>query len=1444
MSQWLTQRLTYFVSRIHDENTSDLLMTFLPYHSIPAFATLLSVLPAKVTPQFRFLDPYIRSLTPPPRSVFVHQAVHHPEFLTAFSEYTLKSCRMHCQYTALISFWGGIMTESISGILERGKSGRAAIQDENNQAFLHTFGSIFSESLSMRKVPSLQIASYMAVSVIVSVGNFEDVAITAFMEQIVHAWTTDTLKPGLICLAIMAQQRSAKQLSAKITKSLTKVPDIGSLLIEIGQERRVDKLANGLCLALVERLSKKSDSRGLPTVLDILSSQILKERQVAVIFKSLLLAALQIEETSDEDGSLRRKLGSTLMDLSQVSGKAGDTIQSVIQDMKFDIEELEIKLDLSFRARQMPETAGNVWKTDASPARPTPDLDAMIDNLSSQVGELSPCLIPQSNALFDELSHLFLTIVSDRDGEKALLAKFTAIPKLGSIAAFKDGTYFSFFIQLMCGPYPALARAAAIDMVKDRLKADVAEKPDAQSLLPYCIVALGDPSQRVRRAASDLVAVLDSIFLPSGPPRSKATEALGSLYRDSKAAVLPPEVCARVLHLQILPAVEECILDPNHICEVLRLAMETGKYQIPPEPQVDKKDHLSQSGRLALMTFLSSHVILTPLTIAKERLLKTLNEVRGVQNTTRTQLLLPALQWWVGLNASQVSDLCTLAQIETVTLDARFVDVIVPNDKAGVNYLLEVVSLPETDARSTLVQAIFARLKRMWPSMSDDMKSVVAEHLLRVSQQQTDGASPALASQEGADFLRTVPLTTGILAFFLDSILTGTKMITEPPPNKRRRVSSTDGNRGLVTQVAPELSHALRRVTFVLQLLENSEPSSHPELLNGLFTTLSELQHFRTVVGSELGYLQNLVLRSLLAMMPTYKANKNLSIDNSGGYGDLLVNCIQKSSSPVVQNAALLLIASLATTAPDLVLHSVMPIFTFMGTSVLRQSDDYSAHVVSQTIKEVIPPLIESLRHGRKNPVTGASEILVSFTTAYEHIPAYRRQPLFVALVETLGAREFLFALVGMLVDRYGTSDALLRFILDLLNHFSIEVQLTTLVKLLELVADLYQTKPGISRTLLGIGDEDDQKNVDQIALRQLSALPTFISSRKLKARFGELVDRNDMHASEARELYAAMLEHILGLAHTVKHNKALHSRCGVSLSNLLDLLSIAEFIRSVENLLDNSDMGLRQKVLRALEVRVESESQSDAVSRNALLAFLPQLTSTIRESNDMRYKHTAVTCVDKIAEKYGKKDIEAVVAAASVIAGEHCLGQNEKQLRVMGLLCLTSLVDVLEDAIIPVLPTALPQAVAYLQDSLRSGHVDEQLHNACYSFMTSLAEHLPYMLSPYVDRILEVSNASAVAGLDGETNEGRASCLQFLADRMDGRTMFASLSRNWDSALSAGLLVSFIIHRLIGRLCRRLHRLGRVTARRPPGSFDRQAFQVYHEQKCGACLRSVDEGT
>src|SRR5205814_1401455 len=160
-----------------------------------------------------------------------------------------------------------------------------------------------------KDVPGLQIASYMIVTILVSKATFEDNALTAFMEQLVHGWTSETFRPGLVCLCVLAQYRSAKQLSGRVTKALLKAPDLVPALEEVGKSYRVDRLVNSLAISLVDRLSKKGDIRSLPFLNTLLIGKFLSEKQIRLVYKTLLVAAHKITDDVDADGHVRKELG-------------------------------------------------------------------------------------------------------------------------------------------------------------------------------------------------------------------------------------------------------------------------------------------------------------------------------------------------------------------------------------------------------------------------------------------------------------------------------------------------------------------------------------------------------------------------------------------------------------------------------------------------------------------------------------------------------------------------------------------------------------------------------------------------------------------------------------------------------------------------------------------------------------------------------------------------------------------------------------------------------------------------------------------------------------------------------------------------------------------------------------------------------------------------------
>jgi len=1284
------------------------------------------------------------------------------------------------------------MTEAVSAMLDKARSGRQAVQAQNQEEIILRLGPTLNEGLAMKKVPELRIGCYMLLSIMASKGGLNDKLLTAMMEAVVLGWTSDTFVPGLVCLSILAQQRGAKQITKRLTKELLKLGGLPELLLEISKQRRIDKLANGIVLALIDRLGKSGDSSVLQLIEHIVQHELLSEAQATVTVKALLLVAYRLDENVDPQGSARNDLARALTTLAEYPGHPGLIARKAMEDASVDMDELELKLQASIRPKLIQAVASedvDMEDADQDATQIARDFATLLSQIPAHSGEEVSFLLHTPSQTYNKFLEAFLVAVATKDK----VDEFdTEISRRGDSLE-----YFSFYIRVWCGPYPVLARSAALHLVTKRLDALQDQFVDLQAIIPYTISALADSAIKVRRAASELAVRLSQFYPAEADLKKNGTKqwGLNSVYGQGKNSKdlswLSIENAARLLREIICPGLEECVIDKKHIVSIIEKSLNSTK-DATGTPKKNQVAKLSQTLRASVLSFLASHVIHTPLYIVKFRLLVALNEVHGVATTSRTEVLLPLLQDWAALAQESAQQNCQAEQVDITEYDNEALAIVVPNDADGFQVLSAIVKGEIAADRQSLCAAVFRRFLNMWPSLKGDSRLNIAQLLMDLSQWPAGEPGPSeFAQGEAMELLRSVDLTTDILLSFLNQLPTAAKLADMPPASKRRRVSHGEIAKTPL-QDSKQLTGAIQKVTFTLQLVDSSEPEKHTLLLTGLFNTLAELQHFKAQVGSELGYLQGLVLGSLLSIMKAHKADPSLKLDRSAVRVDLLVDCVQKTASPQVQNAALLLIASLADTAPELVLHSVMPIFTFMGSSVLRQNDEYSAHVIKQTISEVIPPLIASLRKEKGDPVTGAAELLLSFVAAYEHVPAHRRKGLYTSLVQTLGAEDFLFAILAMLADKYGVNENIKAFTVDLAASFSVDVQLQTAVKCLNLVTDLLKPKPTISSVLLS-SSESSSSDANRTALVQLTLLPYLLSEKRLIDHTAKLLERDDMDASRVRELYSTLLENLLALADQVKADKKLHSACGNVLESILGLLSTSEFVKSVEGLLDRPNEELRRKILRSLEVRVDQEKQSNVAARQAMLGFLPQLTAIIRESNDVLYKHIAVACVDKISEKYGKKDLEAVAVAAETIAGEKCLGQNDERLQIISLLCLASLVDILREGIVSVLPVAIPTALQYLAKSIEEDSQSEKLHNAGYAFVSALVEHLPYMVSgSYLDTLLTISNKSAESEMDIEADESRIACLDLAAKQIEAKSMFTALQKNWPIAAETGTLVGY----------------------------------------------------
>ncbi|OJD16592.1 hypothetical protein AJ78_03232 [Emergomyces pasteurianus Ep9510] len=1379
--EWLVRRF-----RVHEYNTAFVLFTFLPYHTTDLFKVLLSILPENLPPTFKVLIPYRRSLTPPPRHPIVHSASTNKPFFSALNNYILQVCTAHSHYQGLLSFWAGVTTEAIANMLDSVSSGRREVERRNKEDILLQILPVLHSGFGLPKVPELVIGCYMVCVVIAHKASLEDTVLDGLMEAVAGTWTQETHLAALKCLSVLAQHKASNGLPRNVIKSIT----CFEKSIDVIAELRTRYPMTGLLLGVIHGCTQDiSNQKTLPTlqfVDNIIQRDILESEGLLKAMVMILRAANDLQSSGCMVEESRTIFSKMIQHFTESEALA-PLLQSAVRESNIDVNALEMSLETVLEGNPGPLAIEDVEMVDTADTVDTDnEFSKALDGIPKFTNETSFLENPVP-AVFSQLAHAFVLAT----GHEQKLSQFINLPILKKDSSLQSTPYLSFFMRFCSGPYPPPSRATAVQLIADCLSQNLSDCFDMQAILPYIISALCDGSQRVRREAASLLAVFERSCSKTKkecelkPQRSWGFETLyGKGERSKSLRWLSPRDVYRVTNRTLLPSLEEYILDPAQAGSVVENAIRGSSASDMHSAQAADSE-LKKPVRLQLFIFLCSHTISTPIHAVKLHLLKILNRLGKVGSTSRTDELSPLVDHWRLLTDNNIADIAQTEQVNIHELEEQVLRVVSAKRKNAVDILLSSVTSQPRSLRQDFVQAVFKRLSEIWPSLKEETEVSAADTILQMGlglSTESEGLSNLCR-----DLLRTVNLSGIILVRFLSKV-SAAIVDTEPQaPAAKRRRTSQNNMVAMNTRDPKELSQIIGKVTFILELIDESNPENHPQLLGGLFQTLAALHHLKLQLQAEMNYLFSLVLGIMLALINKAKLSPKHSLDTSVIRADLIIDCVRSSQSPQVQNTALLLVAGLATIAPELILHSVMPIFTFMGSSVLKKDDEYSALVIDQTIDQVVPPLIQSLHNQKRDVVSGTSELLLSFTAAFEHIPSHRRLRLFEALITKLGAEDFLFAVLAMLANRYGTDRDVLGLMTCLAANSRVELQLNSYTKYLGLVQDTLLPKPTLSRTLLGVGGEDG-RDPPRIVIDLLQALSHLLQSTSLKLQMSKIFESDDPNVAPIHELFSRILEQLLALSDTVRANKPVSRACGDALGSLLGTLSLIDFLDTIEVLLRRPNDDLRRRVLRLLESRLEQSHGRDAASQSRVLAFLPTLVGILEVSPDVLLKHAAVACIDKIAENNGKKDPASVVAAAKVVAGEHCIGQPDGRIRVIGILCLASVTEVVGEAIIPVLPHIFSQAFGLLEGSLEVNKKDTQLHDAVYSLICALITHVPWMISDdHLTNILRLSFKSASRDLPEDSDDNRHEALKLLARRVDVNEIFKAVESNWSIAVLEG---------------------------------------------------------
>lgn len=847
----------------------------------------------------------------------------------------------------MISFWSTITLEAIFGILENTSSGRRDIQSQKTEELVLRILPVLNSCMQAKYGTETVAACYSIVTVLAGRGELGEKVLDSLMEAVVLAHDADLLNACLQCLAVLAEQRSPAQLPPRVIRRLLKVPQLSQKLALISKQCRVHRLTLGCALGALASIDRSEEQRDV--FQELMASGLLTETYTRAALAALVSSIGDSAPGSSEHGQLL-ELAAQLAETTYFL----DGMRAAAKSDNVDLESLGLTLAPALETAQTENLDDDEDMLD-------------VDDVSSQSIAAPKVEVPDfavQSFLESNASQGFAEVVTafERAASTHQSSQFLASKPLGKDNAVQSNLYLSLLARTWCSSQLPAARIAALRAAAATLKS-AEDTCDFQNLIPYLLHALADPSAPVRRAAAACTVALSEA---SGSQANTSTWGSSKLYGSSGKAQkqvsqisqVKSEDVATLLSSILVPILEESVMDPNFAIPAIREVLEGAK-----SSKSQPKHGMNAQTRTSILSFLASHLSLSPLVRIRIVLLPIFNFSGKVSDPVRSNTILPLIQAWCTLPPGEASTVC---DVEKITLEDAYkghLNALVAREAKSVQLLNGLMIESLDSSKRQLADTIFDKVAVVWPATKSEPRVTLARTLLDISFKEGKYDGEKQCRERAIEILRNAEHDSATLLSFLESVPAAVQMAEGPPTKKRRRTSRNEMARvELASQ--DDVQRLLRKLTLVLELVEGSNPGQHPALFRNLFTVFGDLQPLKQQLGSELVYLQSMILGSLTPIVDTLKVSdlvtnsfahadivqqqKDTEHYQSAVRADLLIDCIRHSTSPQVQNSALLLIANLASWVPELILHNLMPIFTFIGSTLLRQQDDYSAQVVDK----------------------------------------------------------------------------------------------------------------------------------------------------------------------------------------------------------------------------------------------------------------------------------------------------------------------------------------------------------------------------------------------------------------------------------------------------------------------------------------------------------------
>lgn len=968
-----------------------------------------------------------------------------------------------------------------------------------------------------------------------------------------------------------------------------------------------------------------------------------------------------------------------------------------------------------------------------------------------------------------------------------------------NICLSEPSVIISFLLRLSTSYCPLKARIEAISQLINqinKLNSDIF----IGTILPIVITLLIDNNPLIRKKSCELINCMNDKSAPDSPNSILLSDVIyGS--KSSSIAIISPKDYKSLLST-LTSNIPNFIVDSTALFSCLESILTNKKL-----------------GKLYL-AFFTTYALAINIPVIKMNLLNiSVKSAKNVKGAASPSTLFENILSTYIISRNDYISKCDKTNCNSFEFESTIISLVSLKEKneTAINFLESALASPSEQLSSLARERIIEIL----PNLKFDFQIKIVNYILE------EYLADSFVTYDPVEVLESINMTNSIMIELLKNSTLNTANTPQSqsnPPKRRRRSSQSTRQAMKDDEVSNMATSHLKKITMLLEVLDyfskrvDFDPSF--DLLKLVFIILDDLETLGKDGKLPILYAQETIASCLKNIIERLKELDTPIKDPSLIRADVIVSAIRASDSPQVQNKLLLVIAALASLSPELVLHSLMPIFTFMGAHTIRQDDEFSSHVVEQTIICVVPALANAAQYGKIDEI---EFLLASFVSAFLHVPRHRRVRLFTTLARTLGSELSIHLILFLCGQQYvnaymkhrmGDCSALVDFATVFLQVFPAKEELDATRKFLDLwkcipkepvEKDSPAFKELSSKVIFGPSIVSMSKNE---LYHWRKGLVSFIRHAltdsqgsngipKLRLKIASQI-LEDKNISELLSSFSETIKYLLDVIDLLSNSHEddeIMNKFYKLLGDILNLLPIEYYCKSVNEILTSPNTSLQtiKSLVTLTASKFNLEHTENVYAHEGITLLIPTLVEKISSQTDIELSQACLDTMASIFHRFGQYvDASSLIKFLGIIIGKCGLtNENSPELTISSINCITSIVVIVGVKMIGLFPKIVPPIFKIFDKSVDNKQESSKLIQiSIIVFFSALIKKIPNFLTPNIkDILITLFRAHSVS------DSIRSNVLNVVVEYIDSKIIIKSLCSLWSfistlNATSLGLFV------------------------------------------------------